>query len=96
VRRKRRRGPIASLDVDPASRSSDLEQHFRFEHLYQSLDRLDAEEARVVSLKHFQNMTFEEISARTQISENTLKTRYYRGLRKLRHFLTRQDEEELP
>ena len=41
----------------------------------------------MIRLKHFQELTFEEISSRLSIPANTAKTKYYRGLEKLRETL---------
>lgn len=58
-----------------------------FEDVHQALERLGADEARVIQLKHFEERTFEEIGELLSISSNTVKARYYRGLEKLRHML---------
>ncbi len=54
-----------------------------FGDLYSAIDTLDDAERRVVQLKHFDDLTFTEIGDALTISENTAKTRYYRGLRRL-------------
>lgn len=61
----------------------------RFEELYKALDLLDPEEAVLVELKHFDNLTFDQIGVRMAIPLNTAKTRYYRALRRLRKMLER-------
>lgn len=58
-----------------------------YEDVYSGLDRLDVEYAEVIRLKHFSHMTFEEIAKQLKISANTVKTRYYRGLVKLKKHL---------
>jgi RNA polymerase sigma-70 factor (ECF subfamily) len=58
-----------------------------YEDVYSGLDRLDREYAEVIRLKHFSHMTFEEIAQELKISANTVKTRYYRGLVKLKKHL---------
>ena len=57
------------------------------EHLFRSLEALDSEVAVVVRLKHYEDLTFEVIGERLGCSANTAKTRYYRGLRKLKQAL---------
>ncbi|MBK7876021.1 MAG: RNA polymerase sigma factor [Planctomycetes bacterium] len=47
------------------------------------LDELPAEEARAIRSKVLESMTFEEIEARDAVSANTIKARYYRGLKRL-------------
>jgi RNA polymerase sigma factor (sigma-70 family) len=51
--------------------------------LHEALARLDPLEADVIRMKHFEDLTFETIGARRAISVNTVKTRYYRGIRHL-------------
>lgn len=50
----------------------------------QSLNHLPAEQKLVVELKFFQHFTFEEISHQTGTSINTVKTRLYAALNKLK------------
>jgi RNA polymerase sigma-70 factor, ECF subfamily len=52
-----------------------------------ALEILEAPLAQVVELKHFEDLTFEALSDRLGISPNTAKSRYYRALDKMRHFL---------
>lgn len=51
------------------------------------LRHLASREAQVVELKHYEDMTFEQISELLEVSESTVKTHYYRGLEKLREVL---------
>jgi len=60
------------------------------ERVQLSLDELDEERARIVRLKHFDELTFEEIGARLAISPNTAKTHYYRALKSLRDSMLRR------
>jgi RNA polymerase sigma-70 factor, ECF subfamily len=48
-----------------------------------AMDNLNQEEKEIVVLKHFQELTFREISGRLGIPENTAKTIFYRTLEKL-------------
>ena len=57
------------------------------ERVYQGLDRLLPEESAVVRLKHFGELTFEEIAERECAPLATVKSRYYRALEKLRFWL---------
>lgn len=59
-----------------------------------ALERLDARPRRVIELKHFEDLTFEEIGERTGSSTNTIKSWYYRGIEELKRFLASRDEEE--
>ena len=50
------------------------------------LNKLSDDHKQVVELKFFQHFTFEEISHQTGVSVNTLKTRLYTALNKLKGF----------
>lgn len=56
------------------------------EELQRGLATLEEKEARVIRLKHFEDRTFEEIAQDLSISQGTAKTRYYRGMLKMRAF----------
>lgn len=56
------------------------------EHVYLALERLGAQ-AEVVRLKHFETLTFEQIATRLGLPANTVKTRYYRSMERLRDVL---------
>ena len=87
LRRLRRlRGRTDSLDelaLDPSQESNPWE----FEDVHRGLERIADKEAETIRLKHFEELTFEEIGARLGISPNTAKARYYRGLRALEPLL---------
>jgi len=94
LRRKRRRQSMESLeDEEHESESAPALGLTAYEHVYRGLERLESTEARVIQLKHFQSLTFEEIAARLDIPTNTAKTKYYRGLRKLHELLRSSGEE---
>jgi RNA polymerase sigma-70 factor (ECF subfamily) len=52
--------------------------------VHEALDRLGEAERAVIRMKQFDGATFEDIATRLDIPINTAKTRYYRGLTKLR------------
>lgn len=90
LRRKRRQ--IATLpafdSVEPEDPSAAGEQRvLRAEMVLMGLDRLEPEEAAVVRLRHYEQLTFDEVAAALSISPNTAKTRYYRALGRLRTHL---------
>ncbi|MEZ5962527.1 MAG: sigma-70 family RNA polymerase sigma factor [Planctomycetota bacterium] len=91
VRRKRR----APRPVDEAELvGPDIAPAVDVERVYSSIDRLTRDEAVVVRSKHFDDLTFEEIADRDQVPLATVKSRYYRGLEKLRYWLTPLREGE--
>ncbi len=63
------------------------------EDIYRGFEILEAQEVNVIRLKHFDELTFDEVAARLEISANTAKTRYYRGLSKLHDFLRNRNED---
>lgn len=93
-RRSRRPVPLAGSEEGPASeppggggaRQAAVEP-LDYEHVHAALDRLPREESEVVVLKQFDGLTFERIAERLNLSPNTAKTRYYRGLERLRGLL---------
>ena len=91
VRNRGRRVRIEAVETPLLSRAPAPEEGVAVdeEMLYRSLDELDEERALVVRLKHFEDLTFEEIAQRLSISPNTVKTHYYRALKSLRDFLVR-------
>jgi RNA polymerase sigma-70 factor (ECF subfamily) len=92
VRNRGRRGKIESvasalvLDATSPSAEVDVDE----ELVQRSLDGLDETRARVVRLKHFEDLTFEEIGVRLAMSPNTAKTHYYRALKSLKDALGRE------
>jgi RNA polymerase sigma-70 factor (ECF subfamily) len=60
---------------------------FEHERLHLALERLDARAAEVLRLRNLDDLSFEEIAARERSPVNTVKTRYYRALERLRGLL---------
>ena len=60
------------------------QQYDENHHIQQTLAALPLEQRIVVELKFFQHLTFEEISQQTHVSVNTLKSRLYAALQKLK------------
>ncbi|MEQ2457137.1 sigma-70 family RNA polymerase sigma factor [Flavonifractor hominis] len=52
--------------------------------LYDAIERLDPKEQAIIRLRFFQDMKLEEIAQVTGINLNTVKSRLYKSLRKLR------------
>ncbi len=85
-----RRTPAPLTDVEnalPAAITSERPGPFELEHVYRGLERLEPDEADAIRAKHLEELTFDEIGARLGVSPNTVKTRYYRGMLKLRSIL---------
>jgi RNA polymerase sigma-70 factor (ECF subfamily) len=84
--RRRAHGERAELGADPPSSPLD------FDHVHRGLDRLGPPECDIIRLRHFEELSFEEIGARLALSANTAKSYYYRGLTRLRRLLSSQSE----
>ena len=52
--------------------------------LYAAIDRLDSREQAIIRLRFFQDMKLEDIAQVTGTNLNTVKSRLYKSLRKLR------------
>ena len=79
--------PLAKMSGKNGSRAD------FYEDIYFGLERVDPLQAVVIRSKHFGGKTFEEIAEAQGISSNTAKTRYYRGLIKLRAFMDPRRQE---
>lgn len=53
-------------------------------NLYAALDRLDGKHKTVIVLRYFEDLKIEEIAKITECNVNTVKTRLYAGIRKLK------------
>jgi RNA polymerase sigma-70 factor (ECF subfamily) len=100
LERKRRRSKVVyghEADHSGAEETPEERARLEFEWVHAALDRLEPPADVVVRLKHFEELTFEEIGVRLTLSPNTAKTHYYRALAKLRDALTpfwRVEQEE--
>ena len=96
IRTKRRQPKLADdsdLDETNAVETSPMSSAVEYEHVYTCLNSLDQTQSSVIRLKHFSEMTFDEVAGRLSISPNTAKTLYYRGLVRLRQLLERRYRE---
>lgn len=62
--------------------------------LARGLEQLEEDQAVVIRLKHYEELSFPEIGVVLGISPNTVKSRYYRGIGRLHATLRSLDEEE--
>ena len=70
-----------SLSAPPSVHAAD------FEGLEGALADLGPPAEGIVRLKHYEGLTFREIGSRLEISPNSAKTHYYRGIEWLRERL---------
>jgi len=75
--------------VEPSPASGAVE----YEHVYVCLSLLEHTQATVIRLKHFGQLTFDEIASSLSMSPNSAKTMYYRGLGRLRQLLQHRYRE---
>ncbi|MFT5285492.1 MAG: RNA polymerase sigma factor (sigma-70 family) [Planctomycetota bacterium] len=71
----------AELESLPAPKDH---RGFEFEFLHRGLEHVGPPESNILRMKHFEELTFNEIAERLGVSANTVKTQYYRGLTKLK------------
>jgi RNA polymerase sigma-70 factor (ECF subfamily) len=84
----RRRRPTESLQPAASeSRASESPPLPDVERIDAGFERLRDEEARAVRLKHYRELTFDEIALEMRVPNATAKAFYYRGMEKLRGFL---------
>jgi RNA polymerase sigma-70 factor (ECF subfamily) len=86
--RRARRRPV-SLDAaaDAGGPNPGLAAVDAAEQMQVAMGRLSPDEAVVLKLKHYEELTFDEIGQTLAISPNTAKTRYYRALIAMRALL---------
>ncbi|MDR0267314.1 sigma-70 family RNA polymerase sigma factor [Paenibacillus sp.] len=63
--------------------------------LYQALDRLKPEDKAFIILKYFEDQRFKDMAEVLSMPENTVKTKLYRILDKLRKHLIKEEEVDL-
>ena len=80
-RRTRRILPLEELERQSAPFDRDPGERL---DLYDAIDRLDPREQAVIKLRFFEDMKLEEIAQATDANLNTVKSRLYKALRKLR------------
>ena len=88
VRRKHRRPQVAALDAAPEAVAREaVEQPALYGRVHAGLERLDVLDQQIVRLKHFDGLTLEQIATSLDLKLNTLKSRYFRALKRMRETL---------
>lgn len=80
-RRTRRLVPLEEAPPEMPAEGRDPAERL---DLYDAIDRLDPREQAVIRLRFFEDMKLEEIARVTSTNLNTVKSRLYKSLRKLR------------
>ncbi len=91
LKRRRRRPRLATID-DTSLPSDDEEPDVDDEAVQAALAALPKREEAVVRMKHYEELTFREISDRVGEHPSTVKTTYYRGVDILRRLLSGEPE----
>lgn len=97
VRGKKRQSRLSAASLDVATETVAAKREaspLEYEHLELSLQELGPPEADILRLKHYEELTFVEIGALLDMSPNTAKTQYYRGIAWLRRHLAEHATEE--
>jgi RNA polymerase sigma-70 factor (ECF subfamily) len=71
----------------PEPEETALDEELECGALHEALDRLGPPESEILRLRHFDELPFAEIAQRLGDGLATTKTRYYRGLKKVRDML---------
>lgn len=89
--------PMDELEADSGSNYSEIEdawiQNIDRKQLLLAIDRLSGEEKHLVYLRYANDMSFKEIAALLDVSEQTAQKRGYRILKKLRAFYEEGDKD---
>lgn len=91
-RRNRNLVSLEEVMVDRAVESGDPGERL---DLYDAIDRLSFQEQTVIKLRYFEDMKLEEIAQATGANLNTVKSRLYKAIRKLKD-MTREEIDYAP
>jgi RNA polymerase sigma-70 factor (ECF subfamily) len=92
--RRERRAPRMGPLPEALPSASEPRPTWEYDALEQALTQLAQREVRIIHLKYYDDLTFEQIGERLAISPNTAKTCFYRGMRRLEELLKGQREVE--
>ena len=81
----RRNRNLVSLEEVMADRAAEPRDPGERLDLYDAIDRLSFPEQTVIKLRYFEDMKLEEIAQATGANLNTVKSRHYKAIRKLKH-----------
>ena len=80
----RRSRNLVSLEEVMADRAAESRDPGERLDLYDAIDRLSFPEQTVIKLRYFEDMKLEEIAQATGANLNTVKSRHYKAIRKLK------------
>lgn len=65
-----------------------MEKLIEYDELYTALGKIAKEDRQIIQLRYFEGYLSEEISTITKIPVGTVRTRVYRSLKKIKHYLS--------
>jgi RNA polymerase sigma-70 factor (ECF subfamily) len=80
----------------PEPLAEPLEDAYRYEVLYLTLERVGARDRDLIRMKVFDQRTFEDLAVLLELPVGTVKTRFYRALARLRALLETSGEAPVP
>jgi len=92
LRSQRRRPASAELSESQGSPGASRTS-LDFDHVHSALERLPARDATIIRLKHFEELTFEQIAQRLAMPPSSAKADYHRAIDRLRELLGKWHEE---
>ena len=81
-------------DDIPEPQAPPIPDRFRFEYLYQVLERVSAGDRDLITMKFFEQRTFQDLARQLGVPPSTVKTRFYRALARVRGLLEAKDEDK--
>ncbi|MEM8712270.1 MAG: RNA polymerase sigma factor [Planctomycetota bacterium] len=93
--RQRLRSDDGVLESEPAPAPPEDDVMYDARMIRDALDRIDALQADVIRLRHFEELPFETIATRLDLQLSAVKSRYYRGMPKLEQALQSRSRGDL-
>jgi len=75
---------------DPSDVEASTFNRFEIEAILKEIKNLSSLDQKILGAKFRYDLNFSEIASRLMLSENTIKTRYYRALKQLKEKLTQE------
>lgn len=95
VRREARRSKSSlETEAEPAEPGAHTQEFGALERVERCLDELGPPKSHVIQLRHFEDLSFEEIGRVLDMPANTTRTHYHRGLQWLRRRMTKSGRGE--
>jgi len=92
--RSRLRNVPLSPSINAVSQQESESESPPWDDIELALSHLDPEDSSVIRMRHGEDLSFDAIGARLGVPMNTAKTRYHRGLKKLREWFHQKTKQE--